>query len=94
MYGFFSSPHSHYQEDLKNVRRKHLLKKQMEVIRKELGEESDDVEEMEELANKLEELPLSAEARKVHYQPLDVMILLSFYLFTFLVVFREPLIMS
>ena len=43
----------------------------MEVIRKELGEENDDVEEMEELANKLEELPLSAEARKVHYRPLD-----------------------
>jgi len=53
------------EEDLKTARRKHLLKKQMEVIRKELGEENDEVEEMEELANKIEELPLTAEARKI-----------------------------
>ena len=58
-----------WQKDLHETRRKYVLKKQMEELRKEMGDEDNEIDEIQELEQKLVELPLSEEARKVHRQP-------------------------
>jgi len=55
------------QDNLQNSRRRHILQQQMQAIRKELGEDQDDLDDLAELESKLAALPLSAAAKKVHH---------------------------